>query len=323
MINFFLKKTLIFLAPILFVLAVFEFYSRSVPSNYSYKKEGLLKSKDSIQILFLGNSHSAYAFNPKEFRNAYNIAQVAQSIYFDKRILVNYIEDLKELKFVFIGIDFHSFYFSDQNQRNYWSYYSYGINYKDRLNFWKKNIYFLGYSPRVLMKNIREQFKLNSGSKRAVDVENGVVPNVELYNGFFSFIGSDIKSFADSTYAKRASYFNELVAQSTELNSVLKDLDELLLLLKTKNIKPILITTPCYAPYRGKLNRAFLNRNKWIVDSITQRHNIPYWNYFELNLDSTFYYNCDHLNIKGASMFSRLVSTRLDSLKNNIHFGDE
>jgi hypothetical protein len=56
------------------------------------------------------------------------MAQVTQSLYFDKRIAIKYIDDIPNLKYAIIGLDFHSFYFSSQTKmRDLMSYYGYGI----------------------------------------------------------------------------------------------------------------------------------------------------------------------------------------------------
>jgi len=140
--KFFAIKVLNFLFPILIVMAGFEIYLRNINTVYSKKLSGLLNNADSIKILIVGNSHACYGVSPSQFyMNTFNIAQSNQSIYFDKRITLKYIDKLVNLKYVLISVDFHSFYFSSQGIRDAWSYYSYHIDYKDQLPLLSKLSY--------------------------------------------------------------------------------------------------------------------------------------------------------------------------------------
>ena len=80
-----LRKLLWFFVPVATFLIVAETYLRSIPTTYSEKARGLASSDP--EILILGNSHAAYGVNPVLLpRDAYNAANVYQSIYFDKRL---------------------------------------------------------------------------------------------------------------------------------------------------------------------------------------------------------------------------------------------
>ena len=50
------------------------------------------RNKENIEMLIVGNSHAAYGIDANELNfEAHNIAQVSQSIYFDKRITLSII----------------------------------------------------------------------------------------------------------------------------------------------------------------------------------------------------------------------------------------
>ena len=46
--------------------------------------------------------------------------------------------------------------------------------------------------------------------------------------------------------------------------------------------------------------------------AVCRKFNIQHWDYFELPLAEDNFYNCDHLNAKGAAVFSKLLNARLE-----------
>jgi len=110
----FIIKTIILSSLVFIIIAGFDIWLRNKNSSYKQKYNGLIEAKDSVQVLFLGNSHATYGIDPMQFDNfyAYNLANVNQSIYFDKRLTLKAIKNgVINLKFVFISIDYHSLYF--------------------------------------------------------------------------------------------------------------------------------------------------------------------------------------------------------------------
>ena len=96
---------LLFFMSIFAVLVVFPFdiFLRNMNSLHKEKVRGLLTSKDSIQILILGNSHANYGVDPVQFDiYAYNLANLNQSLYFYIRMTMRYLDLLSIFRYVFI-----------------------------------------------------------------------------------------------------------------------------------------------------------------------------------------------------------------------------
>ena len=75
---------------------------------YKEKYEGAKKIQDSIEVVILGTSRATYGVNPEAFdMHAYNLANLGQSLYFDKRITLSLLPEMAQLKYVFISIDYH------------------------------------------------------------------------------------------------------------------------------------------------------------------------------------------------------------------------
>ena len=166
----FLKKILFFIIPIVLVTLTFEIYLRTLNTDYKQKNKGLIENYNNINILILGNSHGYNGINPSKFDlPAYNMAAGGQSLYFDKRITLKHIDKLKQLKYVLISVDYHSFYFSSQGIRDTWLYYDYGIKYKDKKEILSSLSYFwFGYTPRIAISEIKNRILHSSENERTI-----------------------------------------------------------------------------------------------------------------------------------------------------------
>ena len=150
------------------LVTMMDFYLENMNSLYKEKAEGLKKDAHEIKILILGNSHATYGVNPDYFTDyAFNIANVGQSIYFDKELTLQNLEKLKNLKYVLISVDYHSLYFSRQRgERNIWSYYGNGIKYPSD-NYKKADIspFLFGYDPRVSFSLVKKNILIKDRKK--------------------------------------------------------------------------------------------------------------------------------------------------------------
>ncbi|MBU3680521.1 MAG: hypothetical protein FGM16_01120 [Flavobacterium sp.] len=310
------KNSILFLVPLVIILLLLEIFLRSIDTSYSEKKKGLVANDVKVELLILGNSHSTYGINPNAFDlYAYNMANVNQSLYFDKRITLKHLNQLPNLKYVLIGIDYHSLYFSDQKIRNIWSYYDYGIDYKNQLSFTSKNSRIKGYTLKVALTFIKRKYSGNYQKIKAIDVEDGVDLNQPIQKGWFSFVGTEKGLMNEKSYGSTANLFNYTVKNSTEKTEIISNLEDFIGILKKRNITPILVTTPCYEPYKKLLSKKYLDTNQADVKKLTEKYQIAYWNYFDLPLDQSCFHNCDHLNGKGAAIFSKMLNSRLKSIK--------
>jgi hypothetical protein len=311
----FIKRVVLFLIPVFIFILIWEIYLRQISTTYTVKEKGLVAAEDSIQLLILGNSHEAYDIDPSQFNlYAYNLAQVNQSIYFDKRLTLKYIDKLPHLKFVLIGLDFHSLYFSSQGVRDSWSYYSHGIEYKNELSFFSKFFRLNGYTLKVAVNFLEKDLSKKYKKINAIDALNGVKLSEPITKGWFSFEGRDNDFKQTQVYTQRANEFNDEVKNSNEKADIINDLEDFLYQLKSKNITAILFTPPCYGPFIQMLDQTQLNKNKLDIINLAKKFNIQYWDYLNLLLNETDFHDTDHLNDSGAIKFSKLVNSRLENL---------
>lgn len=295
-----------------------DIWLRNQDSLYSEKMIGALNEKDSIEIVILGTSHATYGVNPNEFDlYAYNLANVSQRLYFDKRILLSIIDELTELKFVLISIDYHSLYSSSQGIRNFWSYYGNGIKYKDE-NYFLADLspFLFGYTPRVsislLKKEITKSIKYPNQNTLNFNVEEGVNILDSIKHGYLGYEGSQTDDFNEKKYFVKANTFNKYIYSSDEEKEIIEDLNNFIEILKSKNITPILFTAPTYEEYNDFLDEKVIDKNNKTIKDICEKYNILYFNHMN---NSTFkkedFYNANHLNKKGALKFSKILNNQI------------
>jgi hypothetical protein len=310
----FFKRFLFFLIPILLVLGVAELFLRHVPTSYKIKKAQLTASSWNIELLILGNSHATYGLDPRQFSlNAFNIASVNQSLYFDKRITLKYLDELPRLKYVLISVDYHSLYFSDEGFRDTWSYYGYGIDYKHSLPIATRLSYLYGYKGALSLEFMKRSFQKKYKIIRSVDVDFDLDLDHPYEKGFVGKVNGPY--LAEKDMRDRAAFFNDIVHSSDERESVIADLENFIDTLKGRNITPILITLPCYGPYRAYLDKKVVEQNTIDIQAICSKEQVRYWDYFTMPLDSNYFYNSDHVNEKGAKTVTTDVNRRIEELE--------
>lgn len=316
----FLKNIAIFLVlPIIF-LVFSDTYLWNKSSSYKEKYNGAIADRQKIEILILGNSHANYGVDPESFESyAFNIANVNQSFYYDKRITLKLIDSLENLKYVFISTDYHSLTLSSQGLRDFWSYQANGIEYKSN-NFMLERISptLFGYPPKVLFSYIKRDIVdivIYKGEAVNFPVQNGVNLLDTLKQGYIGYTGSELGSFNKSKYFIKANIFNDKVFKKQDsIADVRLDLENFILELKERKIQPILFTTPTFIEYNSYLDSSLLNQIFHIYNDIAKVHNIPFWNFMNSELfGKDCFYDGDHLNKRGARKFGLMLN---DSLTN-------
>ena len=316
----FFKKILIFGFPLFIIVIMMDLYLVNMNSLYKEKANGLLEYANEIEILILGNSRATYGVDPSSFSIfAFNIANVGQSIYFDKELTLQNLKKLTNLKYVLISLDYHSLYFSRQRgERNIWSYYGNGIKYPSD-NYKKADIspFLFGYDPRVSFSLLKKDM-LNKWEFRDedyfidYDVELGVSRTDTTVKGYISFSGTEQNVFNNEYYINRINGFDILINSSTEKKLVLNELGELISTLQSKGVKPIFFSTPTFREYNIFLDSSIINNNLIDSENLCKKYNIEFLDY-SINHDfiKHEFFNPDHLNKKGAARFSRMLDSRL------------
>ncbi|MFY7965819.1 MAG: D-alanyl-lipoteichoic acid biosynthesis protein DltD [Chitinophagaceae bacterium] len=298
-------KLFFFLLPLFMLIGYFEYQLRHKPfaSSYSVKKNFVEKQLDSVETLVLGSSQTFNGVNPSQFkRKGFNLANVSQTIFYDKRLTLNYLPKLPKLKTVIINISYFSFFYQmfdiKENWRDYYYINHFGIRYKN-LDYSTLNNYsfFALYQPIHSLKLAMNKFE----DKDAIDImSNGYQPKYhqELINDSIGKSRVDIHN--QESFPKREKEIKE-------------DLDDFVKQLRNRNINVIFITTPVFKTYSKYCNAKVLTNNSKFINELCKKYNCKYLNFFTDNrfIKDDFFDN-DHLKNNGANKLSKMISDTLN-----------
>jgi len=298
----FFTRFLIILLPFLVVFLVIEYKASRLPNSYSQKKQSLTEQSQTVNVLVLGSSHAFDDINPGFFScQGYNLSNQSQSLFYDARLCLEYIDRLPHLRGVIITVSYFSLFYElkdiPEGGRDYFYYRYFGIRYPS-LDLTDPKIF--SYTALYTRNLIAAMLllKLNDKDKFG-DIQSNGWKKVPA--------PSDSNAISDSTGHEHALFHNSLIRMNN-LKANAGYLRELLTELQKRNIRVCFVTTPVYQTYSRYLNPFILQANQTIIRGLCREFNADHFDYFNdpRFLKSDFSDN-DHLNIAGAEKFSRIL----------------
>lgn len=296
-----LFKVFCFVLPIILLLGFIEYQLRSnhFVSSYAAKKYYLEKSLDNIETLILGSSESFNGIDPSCFTTkTFNLANVSQTLYYDRVLTESYIAKMPLLKNVIINISYFSFFYELQDIKESWrtNYYATHFNIHSpeskNKNYFYITTYSLQQSVRLALNNFKD-------SAATTILENGYQPKYhqELIN--------------DSTGKVRATVHNNEIFKNRKLE-IQNNLEKFVAYLKNKNINVIFVTTPVFSSYSKYCNEDKLNENVNFINYLSTQYHCKYVNYFnDARFSKDDFFDNDHLKDNGAKKLSILINQEL------------
>lgn len=298
----FIIRLLLFLIPVIGFIAWWEHGLGKMPNSYSIKRSQLEAQASTIQVLVLGPSHALRGVDPECFSmKGYNVANIQQSLFYDVRITLKYLDKMPELKVVLIDISYPSFWFQvhdcEEPVRDYF--------YSD---YWN-----IKYSE-IKWYDIKNYSKiLQVGNQNAWDyAEHGF--KVDLAPGYLSngwAIEGKKAPITDSAGAALVKTHERDMKQDNFKNNI-NDLGMLLTELNKRNIKPVFFIPPfttCYNKFMDK------NRLKTIDSTITELCKTYHCKWYDYHNDPRFsdsdFREVTHLEKDGAIKFSKIINEEI------------
>lgn len=294
-------KVLFFLTP-LTVLSIYVEYSlRSIPNDYSFKKEYLNKNANEIEILILGNSHSFYGIDPRYIsKNAFNASHVSQTFKYDNYIFNNVKNELINLKIVIIPISYNSLFSKLEEGKERWRVKNYSIYYGYYSHF-NPQFFFEIFNNGKLIELYKSTFK----SLFAEEKQN----NISVTSLGFG-LGYSFKEQQDLNQTGKSSSKRHTKNSFKNLNDNLYYLTEIIEYCKHNDIEVILFTGPTWHTYHNNLDSRQLNEmNKNITQLLKNNKNVQYISFLkDKRFQKEDFYNADHLNEIGSEKFSKILN---------------
>jgi hypothetical protein len=300
----FLKNCTLFLIPFVVAAILAEIALRSTPNSYRYKYQWMQENADNVETLVFGSSHAIYGIRPEFFEGkTFNLANVSQGTKEDLWLLKHWSARYHRLRTIIVPISFFSLFsrgleYGAESYRC--RYYSIYMN-CDLYPIWPQ--YHLELSDYRTAKGKLGTFFYNMLVK---PVGNGC--DVYGWSDGNKLEGKDMKRWNDGSEAKAA--IQRHTAKNwnyVEKNS--QKLKEMAEYCKKRNIRMVLITTPCWHTYYDNLDKRQLSKMYEIIRQFQEDYNIPYFDYLK---DSRFvaddFYDSNHLSEFGAAKFSKILN---------------
>ncbi len=303
----FIVRLFYFLSPLLIIVICCEFRLRTINSFYKQKIEGLHAKRREIQILILGNSHTAFACNTKYFSvPSYNMAFGYQPLFYDERILDKELPYLPRLKYVIIDVSYHIFYIEDAFDRDFFYKYYYDIDPPVRQSFSKKYLsqFLFVYDPTTAFQ---------------VMFSN----NKTLYNGFGGLDTTLISNFNDSAGKDKMEKWSDLAKNAgNSFASNREILEHIIVELQKRSIMPVLVSTPLSRFCNKYDNPKISERNHKLINELINQYDILYYDLQSISLikDEDFC-DVDHLKTGGSVKFTKFLDSliiRDSAYKNHL-----
>lgn len=296
-----LLRVSLFFIPILILAVVFEYYLGRIPNTYNVKRHNLENQLDSIEVLVLGSSQAVFGINPTYFsQKGYNVSNTSQSLFYDKELILKYIDKTPNLKYVLITFS----YFSLGSQvidgiepwRDFYYYQFWDVKYSG-VSRWEFKLYsktFL-YTPKNALLYASKRFKVDLSTNLA-------------RNGYqFRDTVANYSEISDSLGRERVNIHNRYYFEK-DVEENKATLEQIVAAIKERGVTPIIVTPPVYKTYAAYCDKARLNSNTRFINSLCKKYGCQYFNYFE---DTRFtirdFSDNDHLNFVGAEKFSKIL----------------
>jgi hypothetical protein len=259
-------------------------------SGYTLTRLQEVKEVSDIDILFVGSSHAYRGFDPRIFKeiglNAFNLGTSAQTPLQTKFLLDRYLDEInpKEIIFQVSPLNFFTDGIEssvDIISNDFVDLQSIQLMLKTKdVNTYNTLIY--SVYEDVLGK--KTMFKENLAQRGNTYISGGYVETSNTgYKG-------DQKNRTDFSFKKIQ----------------LKAFDDMIEMVKSKGIKYRLVYVPITTPLYTTISK------QYDFDALMNTYG-AYYNFNKTqSLDSTFFYDKDHLNKKGVAVFNKKLITDLN-----------
>lgn len=305
--------TFYFLLPAALLAVIAEYSLRKIPNDYAFKNQWLTENSRDVEVLALGSSSILHDIDPRFLqKKGFNAAHLSQSLKYDHLIFNKFIDQMRSLEYVIMGIDYWTPFGDIEESPEWWRVKYYNIHYGGKLYRWEGRYnYELYFRDIGTFKRAANGFLTLLGLRDETHItidDRGYGINYTLGN---RSVGWDNGEF-------EASRHNALIAGATDGSRVEQNrqyVEEIIRKSADRNVKVVLVNVPLYQSYRDNQNREFVNQQKAFCNYFVENYsNVLFYDFSD---DPSFmdddFYDANHLNERGTEKFTRM----LDSIMNN------
>lgn len=269
---------------------------------------------EGIQVANTGNSHSANGINYDAYEqyNCFNFAMGGQPLIYDYLILKNYSDFINEGAVVFIEVSYFSLYHTITNDdASMLSRYYYFMDPDNIMDYSFKDDFLYHYFPVLavhpdqitkITKNIFDYYSKKFGDN--LRNEQAFVEDVNDAKDMAAQMEKSGRARFEHHY--RYYQFNNGFMDESEVEA----LENIMKLCKKNKWRAVLFTTPCTAQYTDCFPEKIINNVTTYLYDLADRYDATYLDYSkneDFREDLSLFLDSDHLNPRGASMFTDIL----------------
>lgn len=276
---------------VLFLMGLSEEQDRVV----NLKRQLFEQYKGSTECLIIGTSHALMGLNPTIFPfRALNIAEEAKPAEVDIEIIEKNIDQLPHLKYVIFPIDYFTFYFTGMREESAPKYYHHwGLKNGFIRSYYLKRYHVFTCGFMLHEHDTYDQYDTIMG-----------------YRAQYEDLSKLSMQYRLNKYQAKHNDWNKYWIDTASTQQIFTRINNFISMLQKRHIQTILVTLPVctqfYTYYNPQVNR----RNNRLIHDILQQTSARYINLQNnplLTADS-LYKDIDHLNYKGATIATTLIS---------------
>ena len=297
----FVVRVLLFVFPLFVMLCASEYMLRQVSNPYKYKYDWMQENADSVETLVIGSSHAFYGIRPEFLDgNTFNLANVSQNWTQDLFLLKYWSDRYKKLKTVICPVSYFSFFDCAMEDA--------GERFRCR--------YYRIYMDCDLYNSLRDRLEVSDIVTAREKMSKYLRKEAADFDRFawgmaYKLSEKDMEDWNDTaeveaTVARHTAENDDYVDYNY---SSLKGIADFC---HSRNIRLVLVTTPCWRSYCERLKKEQLEKMYGLIRDLQEEYGLQYLNCLE---DSDFladdYYDFDHLSDVGAEKFTKMLNEAL------------
>lgn len=311
----FLIQTVIFGMLIVASLATGELIVRSMENPYKIKQRYFLENPTGTQTVILGNSHSYFGIIPELLSGkAVNLANVSQTLRYDRMLLEHYAGNLDSLRTVILPLSYTSLYDVDLEDTDEWWL---AINYRIYMGL-KLHPVFSRYGAElshiaVYNSKLATFFGLEDSNLSCDSLGHGTSYSLDRKYDGWEETGPE--------FARR-----HTMGLHPEMEAVnIAEIDRMADFCQERGARLVLVTMPEYESYRENVDASRLSRMLHVVDSISTSRGLTYLDYYaDPRFGKDDFYDSDHLTSDlGATKFTRILAGDLSDDEHRVAVSSE
>ena len=301
---------MVFCTPLLLAWALVELWTaKTVPNSYALRRQKLEAQREQVDTLILGSSRAAYGIVPRQLPGfAFNLAGLAQSLYYDYRLMNRVLPELPKLKRAIIEIQDQSLFYQLQDGdawRQYYYQQEWGIP-PPNLRSWLDVRMF----SRVALRPQSYSEALPAALRSLVEGTK-FVPNPSALDiddrGWQGAPSETPPDLSPAGVAAALTWHAFLMRASYEsTNSAY--LNRMLSALRPRGIETVLVTLPVPTNYSSGMNKEYWARTQAAIRRLAAEYSFRYLCFLAVpTLGKGDFLDADHLNRQGAVRFTELL----------------